>query len=269
MLLALTGYGAVVMAVAVYRMGRSQEAFESAIEGTIAHGLLLLISFAAYTALERPYYRIVALLGLGASGVMQLIMPLFTAMRILYPYPRTMFDPRVPIAAVGLMTAGLLCLIPFVLVPRMKRVGRIVQWTTVVYLTVAYVITTLRLLRIDTDRVDEAVVTLLVPAAACMMGVFALHLYFGVQKSEPYTSVSPVIHVRCPRCQRDQLLGIGESRCTHCRLRIAIAVEEPVCPNCRYNLHRLTQPTCPECGFDLDKEDVPEGEAAAQKAARL
>jgi hypothetical protein len=105
--------------------------------------------------------------------------------------------------------------------------------------------------------VDEALVTLLIPAGACMMGVYALHLYLSVQKREPFTSVSPVIHVRCPRCQRDQLLGIGESRCAHCRLRIAISVEEPCCPNCRYNLHGLKQPVCPECGHHLDQEDVP------------
>jgi hypothetical protein len=186
------------------------------------------------------------------------LIPIMAALRILHPLPARTVDLVVPLAQVGLMTAGLFCLVPFVLVPRMKRVGRIVQWTTVVYLTVAYVIVTLRLLRISTDRVDEAVVTLLVPAGACMMGVFALQLYFGIRKPEVFTSVAPVIHVRCPRCQRDQVIGIGESRCTHCKLRIAISVEEPKCPNCQYNLHGLTQPTCPECGLDLDREDVPE-----------
>jgi hypothetical protein len=146
----------------------------------------------------------------------------------------------------------------------MKRVGKIVQWTTVVYLSVAYIITTLRLLKLDTDKVDEAVITLLIPAGACMLGVFALQKFFAVIRPEPFTSVSPVIHVRCPRCQRDQLLGIGESRCADCKLRISIAVEEPVCPNCRYNLHGLKQPICPECGLHLDHDDVP-----AESSARL
>ena len=139
----------------------------------------------------------------------------------------------------------------------MRRVARIVQLATILYLSFAYLAALLYLWQIDTQRLDEAFTTLLIPAGACMLGVFAFHKFMEIRHPDPLTSVTPTLHVRCPRCQCEQSLALGESRCHRCRLRFTIAVEEPRCPNCHFNLHQLTRPTCPECGFHLDEEDVP------------
>jgi len=124
-------------------------------------------------------------------------------------------------------------------------------------MTFAYLCAVLYLWHIDRQRIEESLITLLVPAGACMMGVFALHKFLKIRPPDPLTSVAPTLQVRCPRCQCAQALALGESRCCRCRLRFSIAVEEPRCPNCHFNLHLLTRPVCPECGFHLDAEDVP------------
>src|SRR4051812_35774939 len=82
MLLVLTGFAAVTIAAAVWHTGRSSQTSTWAIEGTLAHGFLLLVSFAAYTALDRPRSRVMALLGIAAAGVMFILTPVFVAWRI-------------------------------------------------------------------------------------------------------------------------------------------------------------------------------------------
>jgi len=75
--------------------------------------------------------------------------------------------------------------------------------------------------------------------------------------------VASVVQLKCPRCQSDQKVGLGESRCGVCRLKFTIGVEVPKCPNCGFNIHGLTRAVCPECGLHLDDEDVPVSGAAA------
>jgi hypothetical protein len=263
-LLALTGWTAVLLASALYRSGRSPQTMGWALGIILAQAFLMLVSFAAFTALDRPRLRLPALTGMIAAAAMLAALPIFGWWQITDPlllrqanHPDPAHYRMFQLAATGFLTAGLMCLIPFVLVPPMRRVARIVQLTTILYLTFAYLAAILFLWKIDTQRLDEALTTLLIPAGACMLGVFALHKFLEIRHPDPLTSVAPALHVRCPRCQCEQSLTLGESRCRRCRLRFTIAVEEPRCPNCHFNLHQLTRPICPECGFHLDEEDVP------------
>ena len=267
LLLVLTGWTAVVVALAVYRGGRSPDNLNWALGTTLAQGFLLLVSFAAFTALDHARLRLPALAGMVAAALMLTLLPVFAWWQItdswhIQPLNQLAHDRMSQLAATGVLTAGLMCLIPFILIPHMRRVGRIVQLTTVLYLSVAYLAAVLYLWRIDTQRIEEALTTLLIPAGACMLGVFALHKFLEIRHPDPLTSVASSVHIRCPRCQCEQALALGDSRCRRCRLRISIAVEEPRCPNCQFNLHQLTRPICPECGFHLDEEDVP-GDAGA------
>jgi hypothetical protein len=263
-LLVLTGWTAVLLASALYRAGRSPETMGWALGIILAQAFLMLVSFAAFTALDRPKLCLPALIGMLAAAAMLAVLPVFGWYQITDPMllrQRAHPDPAhyrmFQLAATGFLTAGLMCLIPFILVPRMRRVARIVQLTTILYLSFAYLAALLYLWRIDTQRLDESLTTLLIPAGACMLGVFALHKFMDIRHPDPLTSVAPTLHVRCPRCQYEQSLALGESRCQRCRLRFTIAVEEPRCPNCHFNLHQLTRPICPECGFHLDADDVP------------
>jgi hypothetical protein len=264
LLLALTGWTAILLASALYRAGRSPETLGWALGIILAQAFLMLVSFAAFTALDRPKLRLPALVGMLAAAAMLAVLPVFAWFQITdpqllrqVPHPDPAHYRLFQLATTGFLTAGLLCLIPFVLVPRMRRVARIVQLTTILYLSFAYLAAILYLWQIDTQRLDEALTTLLIPAGACMLGVFALHKFMEIRHPDPLTSVTPTLHIRCPRCQCEQSLALGESRCRHCRLRFTIAVEEPRCPVCHFNLHQLTRPICPECGFHLDADEVP------------
>jgi hypothetical protein len=262
LLLVLMGWSAVLMALAIYSSGRTNYSIAWTLRTTLAQGFLLLVSFGAFTALERVKLRIPAIVGMLSAALMLTLLPIFDYWQItdaarIRQFNQVAHDGVYQLAQTGFLTAGLLCLIPFILLPRMRRVGRIVQMTTIVYLSFAYGAAILYLWHIDTQRIEEALTMLLIPAGACMLGVFALHKFLGIRQPDSLSSVAPTLSVRCPRCQSEQSLALGESRCSCCRLRFSIAVEEPRCPNCHFNLHQLTRPICPECGFHLDAEDVP------------
>lgn len=264
--LILTGLAAVLIAMGVMRTGRRPEVLHWAIYGSLAHGWMLLVSFAAFAALDRPRIRVIALGGMLLAAVMLLVVSLMTWWQITHRGAlRVAFgaDPMQRVVITGLLTATLLCLTPFVLAPQIKRIGRIVQFTSILYLSVAYVAVLLWLWRIDTQRIEEVVATLLIPAGACILGVFALQKFLDVRRSVPLASVPAGMEIRCPRCQKEQSIGLGESRCSCCRLRFNIEVEEPLCPNCHFNLHGLTRPICPECGHVLDQDDLADASAPA------
>jgi hypothetical protein len=261
LLLVLTGWTAVLVAYALFRTGRSPETLGTALYTTLTQGVLLLVCFAAFLALDRKSLRPVALCGLVAAALMLLVVPVFAWWRIASsPFvvvARDLAQVRaLSIMKTGVLTAGLLCLVPFVLIPRMQRVGRIVQWTTILYMSVAYITALAQIWDINNPRAQEALTTLLIPAGACMLGVFAVHKFLEIRPPNPLSTVQPTVHLRCPRCQHEQEAPLSDSRCARCRLRIHIAVEEPLCPNCHFNLHHLTRPLCPECGMHLDEEEV-------------
>ncbi|HEY4330099.1 MAG TPA: hypothetical protein VGN88_10220 [Phycisphaerae bacterium] len=272
LLLALTGWTAVVIAWAVYRTGRSPEVLSWGLSATLTQGFLLVISFAAFTALDRPSIRLLALFGMPLAALMLFLIPLYawtgiTDYRQIGPFSHAAHNATQCAVETGVLTAGLLCLVPFILIPNMKRIGRIVQLSTILYLTVAYITALLQIWQLDTQRVDEALTTLLIPAGACTFGVFALHKFLEIRQPTPLMSVDHAVQVRCPRCQSLETLEFGTSRCQCCRLKITIAVEEPKCPNCHFNLHHLTQPICPECGFHLDQDEVPAAGGGARPAS--
>jgi hypothetical protein len=261
-LLALIGWTAILIAHAFYSTGRLPATMRWATTTTQAQGFLLLVSFAAFTALDHPRLRLPAIAGMVAAALMLAVVPVCAWWKILDlagipPSPPAVHVRLYQLVATGVLSAGLMCLIPFILVPQNRRVARILQFTTILYLSFAYLAAILYLWQIDTQRLDEVLTTLLIPAGACMLGIFALNKFLAVRHPDPLSTVAPALHVRCPRCQCEQSLGLGESRCRCCRLRFSIAVEEPRCPNCHFNLHQLTRPICPECGFHLDADDVP------------
>jgi hypothetical protein len=267
LLLGLTGWTALLVASALFRTGIGAETLAPALKTTLVQGVLLLVSFAAFAALDQKSLRLMAATGLMAAALMLALVPVFAWGEITEEvYHSWLSQPvahRRMLQAVetGVLTAGLLCLVPFVLIPRVKRVAQIVQSTTVLYLTVAYLTALLHVWNLDSQRVAEALATLLIPAGACMLGVFALHKFFEIRPPDPLTAVREKISIRCPRCQCAQEVAMGDSRCVRCRLRLHIEAEEPVCPNCHFNLHNLTRPRCPECGMQLDQEEVLRGEA--------
>jgi predicted RNA-binding Zn-ribbon protein involved in translation (DUF1610 family) len=279
-ILALTGLAAVITGAAIITGGsaaaaagaspREQEVMTWAIKCVAGVGFLQVISFAALSALQRERWRFVALPGMLLAAVMMLALPLYVWWEVASaPLP----PPGVAGVAVhlrhlqaerlvqtGLILSGVLCLVPFVMVPRMRRVGRILQWTAVLYLCGASLVTLGELWnRTGTGHLAQAVATLLIPAGVCMMGVFVLQRFLSIPPPAPLErqSVEDAVQLTCPRCGKPQSLPAGETaRCADCRLKIKVEVEEPACPNCGFNLHRLTRPTCPECGFALDTQDV-------------
>jgi predicted Zn-ribbon and HTH transcriptional regulator len=60
------------------------------------------------------------------------------------------------------------------------------------------------------------------------------------------------ITLRCPRCQREQTLPLGETSCGECRLVIHTHVEAPACPKCGYDVSMIKGDKCPECGAGLE-----------------
>ncbi len=60
--------------------------------------------------------------------------------------------------------------------------------------------------------------------------------------------VLKAIWVRCPRCQKEQTLPLGEAACSECRLVIRTSVEPPACPKCGYDVSMIRGDKCPECG---------------------
>lgn len=267
-LLALTGLAAVIISLAVYRAGPSGEVLVWAIRGALAYGIMVLMALAAFSALDRRGLRNFALFGLFFAAVMLALLPPYVAWEILEPLrfgklPDIVHQRMEHLVTTALLTAGLLCLIPFVLIPRMKRVARIVQYTAVLYFVAAYCGTLLALWDVDTEHAQRAVVTLLIPAVTCVFGVFVLQRFFEIRAVDPLSAVAEGMAISCPRCGAGQILGLGESRCVQCRLRISIRVEEPVCPNCNFNLMGLARAVCPECGLHLDAEELPAKAVAA------
>src|SRR5436309_2201050 len=91
-LLALTGLAAVLVTLAVYHAGRTPEAFAWAAKGALAHGYLLLLSFGAFTALDRPICRTLALAGMSLAGLMLLTLPIFIYWEITGPLALAPFN---------------------------------------------------------------------------------------------------------------------------------------------------------------------------------
>lgn len=56
------------------------------------------------------------------------------------------------------------------------------------------------------------------------------------------------INLRCPRCQKEQTLPLGEAACCECRLIIHTRVEVPSCPRCGYDISMIGFDKCPKCG---------------------
>src|SRR5205814_1367587 len=84
-LLVLTGVSAVIIGGAVYRQGCSAEALGWAVKGAVGCGLMFVVSFAAFNALERPRWRMVSIAGMLLAAVMLLVLPAYVGWEILDP----------------------------------------------------------------------------------------------------------------------------------------------------------------------------------------
>jgi hypothetical protein len=281
LMLALTGWAAVVTAGAIVvggsaaaaagAGGREQEVMAWALKCVAAVGFLQIVSFAGLTAMEKGRWRIIAIAGMLAAAVMMVFVPIYiwwevTSGPLAAPgaggMSAALLHLRIErLIQSGLIITGVLCLVPFVMVPRgggMLRVGRILQWTAVLYLLGASIVTLGEIWKVTgAERVPLAIATLLIPAGVCMMGVFILQKYFAAPPKSAFRSTAGQIELKCPRCGNLELVPEGaDSRCSGCCLKISVHVEEPTCPNCGFNLFGLSRPVCPECGLALPREEI-------------
>jgi hypothetical protein len=216
---------------------------------------LLGVSFAALWAFDRPWLRPMVVAGWLAAGVMILAMPAWGWMEAQHRYGGVSYRLITWVergVGIGLTGAFFLCLAPVVLAPRMNAAGKVLQAVTVLLLFMAAVLISAAacdFLR-PSDPAEMAIGGTLVLGFASAMTVFALNK-FSLLKAppEPVSLTATTMRVFCPRCGRDQEVGMGESACSGCKLKFTIDVEEPVCGQCGYNLHKLEAARCPECGW--------------------
>jgi hypothetical protein len=77
LLLALMGWSAILVASAVYSSGRTQDSLAWALKTTLAQGFLLLVSFGAYSALDRVKLRLLAVAGMLSAALILTLLPIF------------------------------------------------------------------------------------------------------------------------------------------------------------------------------------------------
>lgn len=75
-----------------------------------------------------------------------------------------------------------------------------------------------------------------------------LHKLSAIPASEHVVTTKLELSLTCPRCEKTQVLTVGESTCSQCKLKFKIEIEEDHCRKCGYVLYKLESPICPECG---------------------
>jgi hypothetical protein len=155
----------------------------------------------------------------------------------------------------GLIVAGFLCLGPLIMQPKLKLGGGIVQWVTLTCLFCAATMMTAEIwgwsffegdLVRDLERVLCVALILGGAGALCVWGFHRLTTLRAAME----TKLEGAVHLRCPRCQKEQEVATGEARCVVCGLRFHVDVEEPVCVKCGYRLYGDVE-RCPECGAGI------------------
>jgi hypothetical protein len=257
-LLSLTGLATVGVIAAMFAStGRSEEF--AAVSG-LGLGYLVVISLAAFASLDRPWWRIVAASGMALSVVMMLLHPLWAWAECnrVYSYTAGTMPTNYEwyrlferLNGTGLSTAGVLCLLAYVMSMKIKSFGLLLQVLTSVSMLLLYLVLQSAMWdwRIVTGRREEKLLfALFALTAAGVIVVAILNKFFGIKIANPITYTATTLQLLCPRCHKNLELPAGESACQYCKLKFKIEVEEPLCPTCGYNLHNLTTPRCPECG---------------------
>lgn len=253
MLLGLAGL-ATVITVGMLLLSSSSRAADDAMMSAMSAGYFLLMSFAAFMAFDRKGLRWVAFLGCAVGAMMIVGVPvgMWWLEKALYARDYVLRDLIGELIGTGFVLAGWLCLVPFVLAPRGKIALTVLQIFTAFSIFVSFLLLLIMLWTRNGDRLFERLVPAsFVLSGAGILAVFVLNKFFGIKVKDVLTTVGQLIFLKCPRCQREQEIPIGDAACKFCQLKFRIEVEEPRCPKCGYNLHQLTRPICPECGSPL------------------
>ncbi len=242
-LLSLTGLVAIGTVAAALANSGSFMMGDLVLVTGMGTGFLLLMAFAAFTAIERPYVRIIAIVGIFFAMLMLPVLPVYAW----WEASATRFGARAheqsvsQLVVTALLTVAVFCLVPLVMSPRMKTNGRIVQGITVACMVGTYALFLATIWDLTRSiESGEALAAGLIFSGAGTLCVFALNKFVGIKVPDPLTSVAGSLHLRCPRCAMEQEVALGESACCGCKLKFRIEVEEPRCPKCGYNLHTLT-----------------------------
>jgi hypothetical protein len=269
-LMVLVGLATVFTVGAVVMSGHRNP--EMGLASAMGLGYLLVMSFAAFTAFERGWWRLPAFLGAGLAAAMMVVLPLYMYMEstISYSARPPWMETMGNLVIEGLLTTGLLCLGACVLSVPINLAGRMVQILTGLSYAGLFVLFQLSLWEVGARR-DRFIwmSSFFILSGAGTITVFVLHKFFGIKVPNPIGLVVERMFLRCPRCQKEQDLDLASGRCAFCKLKIKVEVEEPVCPGCGYNLHQLTHAVCPECGRGLLSDEVAgEGTANLMKWAQ-
>jgi hypothetical protein len=254
-ILAVAGI-AVLSCIAILTLGSSlRDRMDICISIAFSVGFCLLLAFAALTALDRPYWKYPAGIGMTLAVLSIIIFPICIVVEA-YATSRNQSLWRWP--ATCMLSASLFCLVPWVGAMRIKSLGRLLQLLAIASMLGSYAI----FLSMIWDwihggeEMDVLLFTFFILTGGSSVATFALYKFFGLKLPDPLTTIDQTLFV-CPRCLKEQELPMGESHCVACKLQFKIEVEEPKCPNCGYSLRALTHPICPECGRTIVPNPVP------------
>jgi len=253
-LLTITGLATLAILASCFLFNSDYRSEEFVMLSGMGLGFLVLISFAAFSCLYHHIWKFPALAGMIVSTLLMFLHPLVALMgttRSSYNDP--LFHLISRLDGTGFTLAGLLCLIPFVMAPNIKLLGRLLQLAvTASYLLIGIFF---QIIIWNEDLLGRDMVkfifALFIFAIAGSIAISLLNKFFGIKIKVPVTYSSTTLHLQCPRCQTFQNLPEGDSTCQSCKLKFKIEIEEPTCPKCGYNLYYLTVPRCPECGTML------------------
>ncbi|MCL2639713.1 MAG: hypothetical protein FWD53_02600 [Phycisphaerales bacterium] len=215
---------------------------------------LLLASFAAFMCLHHPFWKFPALAGMAVAAIFMFFHPFAMFLHVHsyshHSFKTDLFHLCERIDGFGFTLVGLLCLVPFVMAPRIKSSVRLLQLAVALSCLLLFVYFQGHIWKIISypDLIDKAATAIGIFAVAGIFVVFLLNQFFGIKIKNPVTYSAATVHLQCPRCKTFQDVSEGESVCHVCNLRFKFEVEEPVCAKCGYNLYNLTGSRCPECG---------------------
>ncbi|MCL2648323.1 MAG: hypothetical protein FWD61_15155 [Phycisphaerales bacterium] len=258
-LLCATGLATLgILAIFLLTGSSSYHGGQFAILSGMGIGFLVAIAFAAFTALDHPIYKFLAIPGMLVAGLTMLIHPFMAFLESMRfysysstapSYDNTLREAIERINGTGFAVAGLLCLSAFILTPNIKSLGRILQLLVVCAYLLLFIFMLSVMWGANPGREFETpLIAAIFFAVAGTIAVSLLNKFFGIKIKKPVTYSATTLHLQCPRCQTFQDLPEGESVCRSCKLKFKIEIEEPLCPTCGYNLHNLTSARCPECG---------------------